>query len=296
MSQEVLAIDSQVLNMYELCHRKTKYYFVDGARPMIKEAAFDKGGLLHDILKVHYLGIKQDTARIQEMFGNIELEFPEHLDYPTIMSLAKKYGNLRAVNTDLPMEDCMMVMATYVEYANYYRGETWLPQIVEQPFSVVLYEEPDIKILYEGITDLVTQDSIVDHKSSSRRGEPHTLSNQFIGYCWAFNINNIVINKVGFQKTLKAKDKFERYTKSYPKSLREEWREHAITRAIQLYHDLKDTKKMETDFNFTACDKYSGCVFTQVCTTEPEARDWKLRNKYLLKQEWNPAKELEKEK
>lgn len=289
MSQDILAIDSQVLNMYQMCPRKAKYYFVEGARPMVKEEAFDRGGLLHEMLKMHYNGIKGDWEFMKD-YTNIEPPY----SYEDVMRLSIDYGNLKSIESDLPIEECQVVVNTYREYATYYKGEQWLPILVERPFSVILYEDQNLKVLYEGVTDLVTTTSIVDHKSSKRRGEPHDLSYQFMGYCWALGINNLVVNKVGFQKTLKEKDKFERYTKSYPKSLIEEWRESAIDIALRLHYDLNHLDLMEKKTNLTSCDKYAGCIFTAVCKTEPEARSWKLQSNFILGQKWEPAKELEK--
>ena len=67
-----------------------------------------------------------------------------------------------------------------------------------------------------------------DHKHSKRRGPVHPLSNQFIGYCWMLGVNNIMINKIGFQISLKPSEKFERPILSYPKDVIDWWVQNTI--------------------------------------------------------------------
>jgi len=292
-----------------MCARRCKYAFVDKIQPMTKAEALDKGGLLHELLKVHYIVIMKDYERLLKLetfkplkieniqppvvadFTEVDLE---ELRESSIQQLVKKHYDYITTSIDLPIEICEEVYKTYSQYAQYYNNDGWFPIAIENPFSKLLFEDTDLCILYEGITDLVTQNLIVDHKSSSRRGEPLSLSNQFIGYAWALGINNVIINKVGFQKTLEPKDKFERYTKSYTKDMIEEWRINTIAWALKLFYHLSNLDEMEQDTNFTSCDKYGGCIYASICETEREARSWKIQNNFKIGEEWSPAKELEK--
>jgi hypothetical protein len=313
MEQQILALDSQILNTYAMCERKCKYAFIDRITPMVKAEALDKGGLLHELLKVHYIVKMKDFARllniptfqplvaellIKTVQGANKVDFTpldlEELQDMTIQGIVKRHYDYVSTQSDLPIEICEEVYKTYLQYAQYYENDGWLPIAVEQSFSKVLFESESVKILYEGIIDWLDEHKIVDHKSSSRRGEPLSLSNQFMGYAWAFGVHNVVINKVGFQKTLDAKDKFERYTKSYPNSLIEEWKANTIRTALELMVDVQNVVEMEKKFDLTSCDKYGGCIYTQVCETEPEARPWKMQTNYKIGEVWSPAKELEK--
>lgn len=301
MDKQILAIDSQILNTYQSCPCKTKYQFIDNIRPMQKEEAFDRGGLLHDMLKVHYIGLMNDVVRLKSMGAWLDMP---HIDeethltgnngYVRIVEMARKFGNFKATKCDLPIEVCDEVIQTYLDYAEHFRNDGWIPLSVETPFSVVLYENDELTILYEGIVDLVTQNLIVDHKSSKRRGEPSALSNQFMGYCWSLGINNLIVNKVGFQKSLKPKDKFERYTKSYPKSILEEWKVNTIRVALELYEQMKDKANLENQRNYTSCDKYSGCIYSNICLSEPEARTFIIQRDFMVGEPWKPTEELEK--
>ena len=271
----ILSIDSQILNSFEACPRLCYYKFVKKYSAAIKSAALDKGDLIHLMLKQHYemlrSGIKYDAIPPAVVAG----------------------GEDCLVKLDAPVDILEEVIRTYQQYAAYYAGEYWNPQYIEEVFSKEIYEDESLVVLYEGKVDLVVQQGIVDHKSSARRGEPSAMSNQFMGYCWAFGMNNLIINKIGWQKTLEPKDKFERYTKSYPNEIIDEWKNHTIVVGKQLAADLHDQERMQQRYNMSSCDKFGGCLYEKVCLSVPEVRAWVLSNQFVQVEEWNPGKVLE---
>lgn len=291
--QKTLMIDSQILNTYQSCTCKTYYQFVRNIRGLFKETALDKGGLLHEIMKYHYEFIKYNQSHIYD--GSVGEQFQgKEITYQQIIQTSIKKAQDYVLNSDLDVKTCEEVINTYQEYAQYYVNDNWEIVSVENPFAKVIYEDEDLKIVYCGIVDLVTTKAIVDHKSSSRRGNPTGLSNQFMGYAWAFNLNNVVINKIGFQKTLSAQEKFERHTKSYPQDLIDEWKANAIRVAKDLFLDLQNQEQMVAKKNFTSCDKYSGCLYEKICGTQNEAREFIIGKDYMIGEPWNPAEKLQK--
>jgi hypothetical protein len=179
----------------------------------------------------------------------------------------------------------------------YWQRDGWKILEVEQSFSKVLYERPDapgkevIRILYEGIIDLIVEHPspagiyVVDHKSASRKSTPAKTSNQFMGYCWSLGMNQIIINRVGFQKTLPASERFQRLFISYENELLKEWVQQAVYWA-QVLASYMDNNYFPP--NFTSCDKYAGCIFQQVCGTIPQVRDFKLQSFYYQGEPWSP--------
>jgi len=282
--KQVLILDSQLLNNFQDCEAKFYYNFVRNIRPPVKPEALDKGDLVHYILKFHYRLIKHNQMNCNH--GTIK-----QIPYSKIIEICIAKAEKYLLSLDLEVDQANEVVKTYGQYAEYYKNCNWSILEVEKPFAKVLYDSDDLKIIYVGIIDLLTSIAIVDTKSSSRRGEPSALSNQFMGYAWAFNVFNVVINKVGFQKTLKPEEKFERYTKSYPKAIIDEWQANAITIGLKVLNFLQDVTKMTR--NFTSCDKYAGCVFQQICQTVPDAREFVIERNYQLVSEWKPTKGLE---
>jgi hypothetical protein len=106
-----------------------------------------------------------------------------------------------------------------------------------------------------------------------------------MGYCWALNMNQVIINRVGFQKTVSAQDRFQRIFLSYERELIKEW----VQQAVYWGHILAGY--IDKDYfppNFTSCDKYAGCIFQQVCGTIPQVRDFKLQSFYYQGDPWSP--------
>lgn len=282
MNKAQMVLDSQILNNYQACPTKAYYAFILNAKLPIKTEDLDKGDFIHYMLKFHYKLVMHN----QQHRGKI-------IPYEEIINIVKRKAENYVLKLDLPAELAIQVYKTYDEYARYYQNEHWQILEVERPFAKVLYEDEKIRIIYCGIIDLLTNVAIVDHKSSSKRGEPTGLSNQFMGYSWAFGVNNLVINKVGFQKTLEPKDKFERYTKSYFKEILDEWQENTIRTALELYDDYNNLEQMTKKKNLTSCDKYSGCIYRKLCESNKEVREFILSKNYSIGEPWKPLKSIE---
>jgi len=315
---KTLIIDSQILTSYQECACKCHYTFNKNIKPPIKEESFDKGGLLHDMLEMHY-GLLKDWYKKE---SNLPREV-----YDTFVEKTLILGQQSASQRDLDTEDCLRVIGAYRQYADFRFGESWIPKFIEQVGAKELWkgiisskdvydgthdgivhykkEEEELQILYAGKVDLVAQiewddekPAIIDHKTEERASDPIQLNNQMMGYAWMFDVRNIIVNKVGFQNTLPPAAKFRRYTLHYPESVLNEWKENTIRWAIKLYHSLQDLKAMENDRNYHSCaGKYGKpCGLLPICITEPAARDWKINSSFLIGEEWDVTRRLAKER
>jgi len=293
-----IALDSQILNTVANCARKVKLEFLDNWRPTQKAEALEKGDLMHRML-AHYYRARMERRK----------------DIAKILDEAKRVATIAAVDMDLPDSTVQENISQFMQYAVWYQSDGWMPLEVERPFSKVLYRRDDevmwrvgdvvategtpgaigtvvkegLQVLYEGVIDLIADTPhgifVVDHKTSSRRGSPTKLSNQFMGYCWATGSYNFIVNKIGFQKTLSEKERFERPFLSYNQPILNEWEEQAIywTRVLVNYIDTGYFPP-----NFTSCDKYSGCIFQKVCESIPEVREFKLMTNFYVGEPWSP--------
>jgi hypothetical protein len=268
----------------------------------------DKGSLVHYMLAKYYRG-KMDKRSTTDLL-------------PEIVTAGRRWY----IDKDLPIEIAEECIRQVKEYILFTISDSWIPVAVEEPFSRVLFERSDepcksnnhgdwqktcpdcqktegLRILLEGRVDLIVRllgneqvIMIVDHKTGSRNQEPSVLSNQFMGYAWAFKdvfataTPRVVINKIGFQKTLAPKERFRRYVRSFTTPRLEEWREetiywiHQIVKAVDANYYVK---------NLTGCDKYSGCIFRDVCAADPSARQYKLQTQFKIRDSHDPFSEDE---
>lgn len=275
---KVVTLDSQILTAIMKCDRYAEYSFIRNLTSSVKSTALDKGDVVHVCLETLYK-LKSEN---------------NHAEYMDMVELAAQIGQEHSYGLDAPMEICMESIKTFKQYAEYYKGDDWIPLKIEHVFAKELYADTDIQIIYQGKIDLVVDSiagiQVVDHKTTSRRTDPLFLQNQFIGYAWALETPNICINEVGFQKTLPPTEKFRRLTFSYPKELIEEWVHMAA------YHVKIFVAHTESGFfppRYTSCrGVYGDCLFIPICVSTPESRDWKMETMYS-KRTWDVGAKLE---
>jgi len=272
-----IALDSQILNTLCSCPRKVRLEFLQNWRPTEKAEALEKGDLMHRMLAHYYQGRKDG-----------------HKPYDTVNE-AVEIARRASVDMDLNESTVDENIKQFKSYALWYQSDGWEPLEIERPFSKVLYEREDVegkeglRVLYEGVIDLITKTPhgifVTDHKTASRRSTPSKLSNQFMGYAWATDSSNFIVNRIGFQKTLGEQERFQRVMLSYNSPIIEEWKEQAIywTRVLVNYIDTGYFPP-----NFTSCDKYSGCIFQKVCEAIPEVREFKLMTNFYVGEPWSP--------
>lgn len=283
---KTLILDSQTLNAYSACGTQYYYRFIMNARRLGSNPAFDKGDLMHMMLKYHYKLIRHNQAANSEMVRRIP--------YDEIINISQKKAEKHLLSLKLPVAEGFEVIRSYREYAQYYSACTWQILEVEKPFAKILYEDSEVRIIYSGIIDLLTNMSVVDHKTYSRKSELVAISNQFLGYMWALGTHNIVINRIGFQKTVKADEKFLRPTLSFPQDIIDEWAKNTTRIALDLFRDYNDLPELQRRQNHSACVGNFGhfCEFYNICSVTSEVRDFILQKDYVIKEEWNPTKAL----
>jgi hypothetical protein len=283
----IVAVDSQKLNAIQNCMRKFNFTFGEfNMEPTVRPDFFEKGDLVHKMLQMYYT-LRQHRHRWQ----------PNGRTHADIVDSCVKWGRFSALRMQLDFEEVEMVIKTFRDYCTYVANDGWDRIIfVEKVGSKVLYESSDLTILYETKIDLgigLTNVPVipVDHKTGSRRQSPEELSNQFMGYCWALGVNNIIVNKIGFQKTLKPEEKFQRHTLSYSNDQLEEWVSNSVW---WIKFALGCVQEKFYPANYTSCDKYSGCVYREVCKASKSIREFKLHSLFEERAGvWDVGKDLE---
>lgn len=291
---KALSVSGHSLNSICLCGRRVLLEIGEKWEPNQKGAALEHGDLMHQMLK-HYYRQKKEG----------------YTDHPRMIQDAIGIGREAVIDMDISIADSEEDIKQFREYCIYYHQDGIDVIDVEVPFTRVLYERQDaphgvgcptpqsdvfpcscgrregLKILYEGIIDLIARYpgwgslvAVTDHKTSKQRKIATFLSNQFLGYGWSWELPDVVVNKIGYQKTLPPAERFKRQLLHIPKQITQEW----ITQAVYWTNEL--VKYYETGYfppNFTSCDKYSGCIFKPVCESIPEVREFKLATFYQQK-------------
>lgn len=291
---KILNVDSSILNVIQNCARKAQYSFIYNLQPHEKDEALEKGDLMHKMLEAYY-SMKLDngpnikSGLWQELINEAEIHPSEDIVETSIQA-----GIYFASKMSIPSSVSEEVIDQFKAYTEFYRYDEWHPLYVEHVGSKILFQSDDLTIVYNFKIDLIAERGrdIVpfDHKTGSRRKDPSELSNQFIGYCYALGVNSLMVNKIGFQKSLKPAERFQRFPLIVSESQIREWREEAI------YWTVEYDKLIQDNYfprNLTSCDKYSGCIFQKICKTDRDSRQWKIDREFVTVEQWDVAKSLE---
>jgi hypothetical protein len=261
--------------------RKFHYAKLQRMETPEKAPSIDKGSLVHEMAAKYYRG-KMEMKSLG-------------LNHSQIVELSVEHGRKTAIDMDLGVNEAEECVRAWTQYCTYYAGDPWVPIHVEEPFSVILYEDDELRIVFEGRIDLIVRNPlqnnmtlVVDHKTGSRNSTPSGLSNQFMGYCVATGNKIAILNKIGFQKTLPPAKKFPRHVLSYPKEVLDEWVEWTVWRAR-----FVDACVQGGSFppDFTKCDEYSGCQYKDVCLAPPATRQDKLTRFFRVAEKHDVFKE-----
>lgn len=280
MSKVNIALDATMLNELQLCPARFNYRFNMNKTTPQKAAPLDRGTVLHAGMEKYYLALKAGKSfdeSVADCMSAIRFE------------AAKSQLDFMAIDTIIDVVESNL---------DHWRVADQRFQIVdvEKSFAYELFADEQVRIIMIGKIDLIISDDRytnlpVDHKSFDRTFPTNRLSNQFINYCAALDSNYLLINKIGFQKTLSPEEKFKRIPLSYDHLIIDQWKTNTIE-WVKYYLECVATNHWP--MNFTSCDKYHRlCEFYDVCDSSGiEAKTFKLDSNFITAEPWDVSKAL----
>lgn len=274
-----LVLDSQILTSISHCPRRCKHTFIDRFISITANPAFERGSMVHIALESYY----------RELKGGLDFK----ARYENAMLTANRFA---VTETSLESSDIEMVLKTLDEYFKYRRDDRIIVHEVEVPFSKRLYTGQDllgeeIDVIYQGKIDLIAEESgimeVIDHKTTTRNKPPVDLRVQFIGYHWATGYA-MVMNRIGFQKSLAPSEKFKRFPFHYTKEVVESWERFATSKALEYAYYLETG---EFPQNFGACEsEFGACTYADLCRY-PALFDETVQFNFKQGEQWDVYKE-----
>lgn len=271
--------DSTILNAVQLCAMRYYLEFELHLRTPNVPEPMEEGDLLHRMEEVFYTKFAAAPQSFQDNFESIVDEAIAH-------------GEQHSLELQLAPAEVQETIYQFQESAKHYRMDGIIPLEVERPFLLALYQSEQLGVYYAGKIDLIALTpeygkAVIDHKTMRRNREPLSLSNQFTGYAMAADTEFVLVNKIGFQKTLKPHERFRRYPLHYTTNMKDRWKENTIWWGKQLAFFMEHETWPE---NRTSCDKYSGCLYIPVCSAQTEeARQWAMKSQFIIGSEWDPS-------
>lgn len=271
-----IILDATVLSTLMSCARLTElrfnyhYQSVGG-----KSVSLEMGSIVHAYLENYYLQIINRMKRSEAHgFG---------------MAAAMAYASSEEV-TNCSDEDKALAFDTCELYYTHYANDSWTPLEVETVKGEVLYEDDEIRIMWKAKFDLLIDNGngifSVDHKTMKQRRDTITLNNQFTGQCILTKQRNVIVNKVGFQKSLKPSDRFTRVMLSYSADRLLEWQEQILPYWAKML--LMYAESGYYPPNYTHCEnKYGFCAFKDVCEANRNMRAEILGRDFYVGEPWS---------
>ena len=279
MGKVNIVLDASMMDLYQLCEARFNYRHNLNRVAVQKAKPLDRGSLVHTGLEAYYTHLKKDgyTFATRTMVDAVQLA---------------------SADTDLDVDTSKRVIDVLHEYTAFWKQSDQNVEVieVERAFSYILHEDEDVRIIMAGKIDLLINDDKYhhlpwDHKSYDRDYPTRRMTNQFCNYAIATNSNYLLVNKIGFQTSLAAKDKFKRIPLSYDPLFLEQWKKNTILWAHRYLESVAtDTWPM----NLTSCDKYNRlCEYYEVCDASgEEAKIYKLRADFKTGEVWDVSKRL----
>lgn len=276
--------DASQYDMFRLCEARFNYRYNLNKSTVFKAKPLDRGTIIHVGQETYYEALKNgvtyDSARTAAL---------------------SKIREAGVIQSELDHNEIDRIIDVMEEYYDYWRVEDQNLKIieVEKPFLYLLYEDDDIKIYMSGKIDLVVQSPsgkmvAWDHKSFDRTSELSRMSNQFKNYCYAMQSDELIVNKIGMQKTLKPHEKFKRPPLSFDRLYLEEWKDNVVT--VLRDHYLTCVADNKWPMNETSCWKFNRqCDYLDLCDSSGKlAKDFKLANHYVDAEVWDVTKAMQK--
>lgn len=305
-----IILDATVLSTIMSCGRLTDFRFNHNLQSVKgKSNSLEVGSLVHKVLEVTYHA-KSTGVKLSDAIGFGLIAGQLYADgCPTCagQSEPKKYDCGHSADEYPGLKNTAEfseghyvgwrdALNTCIEYFDYYKNDYWVTLETETVKGKVIYEDDEIRILWKAKIDWLvdTNESVisVDHKTQKQRRQKILLNNQFMGQCLVTNQHKMIINNIGFQKSLKAAEKFTREMMSYSSDQLLEWQSEIVPYWAYKYLDYIESGYFPP--NFTHCEnKYGNCPFIDVCSSNPNMREEAIRMSFVRGPEWNPTNEVE---
>lgn len=280
-----IVLDATMLSTIMSCPRLANFRFnqhLVGIKG--KSGSLEMGSIVHTVLEYHYKAFIAGATRAQA----VELG----------MKAGRAYAGDSTKVSNTKVEDIELVFTTMEQYFDYYKNDFWIPLEVEKVKGKIVYEDDEISIAWKAKLDVLvdTNQGIfpVDHKTMKQRRDTLSLNNQFMGQCIVTETNQVIINKIGFQTTLKANEKFTRPVISYNMDRLMEWQSEILPYYAKLMLMYQEAGYYPP--NYTHCEnKYGFCNFKDVCEAPPNLRSDELRSNFIVGEPWDPSNVKETE-
>ena len=276
-----IVLDTTMLDTFCSCPEKFNLRFNKNKVTPVKAMPLDRGTIIHTGAEAYYKELSEShnwVKAVDELVAAIKID---------------------GVESDLDSDMVKRCVEVMLEWSSFWRSKDESYEILatEEPFAYLLHEDENIKLTMIGKIDLLFTDypqyerCPMDHKGYDRSSNTRRFVNQFCNYATATGSNYLIVDKIGFQTSLKPSEKFKRLPMCYDPLILEQWKQDVIKWAY-IYLDCVLNNSYPR--NMTSCDKYNrDCEYLEVCDASGnEAKIYKLEANFKTAEPWDVASSL----
>lgn len=269
-----------------------------------KSNSLEIGSLIHKVLEVFYKhqidGFPRTTSIGNALIaGQLYITGCPHCadgtnDTPSCKHEPAEYPGMTNTpeNSERFTTGWKFALDTCEQYFEFYKNDAFIPLAAEIVKGEVIYEDDEIRVLWKAKLDLLidtNQIGIVsmDHKTFKQRRDKSTLSNQFLGHAVLLKSQNVIVNKIGLQTTLKIDERLTREVISLSSDRILEWQGEIVPYYAYKYVQFTESGYWPPDY--THCDNMFGpCPYKRVCEADRGMREEVLRLEFQKAPVWDP--------
>ena len=271
-----IILDATMLSTIMSCGRLTDFRFnhdlqsIDGKSPSI-----EMGSMVHAYLEKYYGLVSQGTNKKEAHgYGMIACDI---------------YAKSSECQTSSD-EDKKLAIDTCDLYYEHYKNDSWVPLEVEVVKKAEVYQDDEICLIWSAKLDLIAENSSgivpIDHKTMKQRRPAMSLNNQFMGQCLLMGTRYMIVNKIGFQKSLKPSERFTREAVNYTASRMLEWQSTILPYWAKIYMMYAESNYWPP--NWTHCEnKFGFCQFKNVCESDEGMREEVIGINFKVGEKWS---------
>lgn len=293
MSKINLVLDASMLDVFLTC--KMKFNLRHNLLKTAEELAtpLDRGGVLHVGEEAYYKSLQSEPGKWELAVdrGLVRVRY----ELSSNSQLDTNSGN-RILDV---LEESWKI--------HKYKDLSYEILAVESPFSYILHEDEQFRIIMIGKIDLLVNDAPnyfnlpIDHKSYERSFPLKRLTNQFLNYSYAVQSNFLFVNRVGMAESISlghgksTKDPAARHKRvplSFDPLIWNWWKKNTV-QTIMEYYDCAQSGIWPA--NLTSCDKYNRICeyYENYCDVSgQENRDYKLATYFKDAKPWDVSAAL----
>lgn len=295
----IIAFDASTFSAFQKCPRYYKFRYIESwVNKEGKPNSLEAGSIAHFVLE-HFrkaLLAGKDRATAIQIGLDAGREYLHEYRESNIFMLEKEHEGVK--NTPLENEKrgqtiiigSNYVFETMLQYFDFYRNESWTLLGAEETRGKIIFEGEDIVVLWKAKFDALVDADLgvmpVDGKTMKQRRDNIRLNNQFRGQGVITNSRSIIVDKIGFQTTLKPEEKFLREVISYAPDAYSEWMNDTVPTWARLFIAFSEADYWPENPN--GCEtKFGKCEFLKVCEADRNMRGEEVKLYFKKGKPWD---------